>query len=102
MVVLRNEGRWDTSNVHYEHGRVLAHDKRAPKPEMDWIDYGLGGLTAGALERVERSERDLASLYGALARRGEVCGYPATERFYEIGTPGALEETEAFLSSGVG
>jgi NDP-sugar pyrophosphorylase family protein len=98
MTVLRNEGTWDTSNALYEHGRVVAYDKRAPTPEMRWIDYGLGGLCAGALERVSRSERELAVLYSALAPRGELCGYPATERFYEIGSPAALEETESFLA----
>jgi NDP-sugar pyrophosphorylase family protein len=98
MVVLRNDRRWDTSNVRYEHGRVLAYDKWAPVPDMVWIDYGLGGLTAGALELVPESESDLAALYSMLARRGELCGHPASERFYEIGTPGALRETEAFLA----
>jgi NDP-sugar pyrophosphorylase family protein len=100
MVVLRNEGRWDMSNARYERGSVVAYDKRAPTPEMSWIDYGLGGLTRGALGRVTDSERDLAALYGALARRRELAGYVADERFYEIGTPAALEATEAFLRSG--
>jgi len=99
MVVLHNAGRWDTSNVQYAHGRVLAYNKQAPTAAMSWIDYGLGGLAAEALGRVADSERELAVLYAALARRGELCGHPATERFYEIGTPGALEETDAFLSS---
>ena len=99
MVVLRNEGHWDISNARYERGRVRAYDKRAPTPEMSWIDYGLGGLSAATLERVSEAESDLAVLYGALARSGELCGYPATRRFYEIGTPAALEETEAFLTS---
>jgi NDP-sugar pyrophosphorylase family protein len=97
MVVLRNVGRWEVSNARYELGRVVAYDKRSPTTDMSWIDYGLGGLTAAALERVPESESDLAVLYGALARRGELCGHAATERFYEIGTPGALEETDAFL-----
>lgn len=97
MAVLRNEGSWDTSNACYERGRVVAYDKRSPTPEMRWIDYGLGGLRARALERVSPSERDLADLYSALAPRGELCGYAATERFYEIGSPAALEETESFL-----
>lgn len=97
MVVLRNEGRWDTSNVHYETGRVVAYDKHAPTAEMSWIDYGLGGLAAAELDGVAESESDLAALYGALAERGELCGYPATERFHEIGTPEALKETDAFL-----
>jgi NDP-sugar pyrophosphorylase family protein len=100
MVVLRNEGRWDTSNAHYERGRVLAYDKHAPTPAMSWIDYGVGGLTAGALELVPDTERDLATLYAELARRGALCGHVATERFYEIGTPDALREAEAFLVAG--
>ncbi|HTU77302.1 MAG TPA: sugar phosphate nucleotidyltransferase [Solirubrobacteraceae bacterium] len=99
MVVLRNEGRWDISNARFEDRRVVAHDKRSPSPDMSWIDYGLGGLTTSALNRVRESESDLAALYGALARRGELAGYAASERFYEIGTPGALEETAAFLAS---
>jgi dolichol-phosphate mannosyltransferase len=97
MTVLRNEGRWDTSNVVYRDGMVLRHDKRSPTPEMRWIDYGLGGLTVAALERVPASEDDLAVLYGRLAERGELLGYEASERFYEIGTTPALIETEAFL-----
>ena len=94
MCVLRNEGRWDTSNVLYADGRVVAYDKRNPTPDMLWIDYGLGALRADA---VAGGESDLAGLYQDLAARGELCGYEVTERFYEIGTPAALVETEAFL-----
>jgi NDP-sugar pyrophosphorylase family protein len=97
MVVFRNEGRWDTSNALYADGRVVAYDKRAPTPEMHWIDYGLGGLTAAALDRVGAGESDLATLHHLLAAEGELCGYEATERFYEIGTPEALAEADTFL-----
>lgn len=100
MVVLRNEGRWDASNVRYENNVVLAYDKHAPQADMRWIDYGLGGLTPTAFERVGQTERELAVLYSALADRRELYGHQATERFYEIGTPAALEETEAFLAAG--
>ena len=100
MSVLRNEGRWDTSNAVYENGRVVAYDKHAPTPAMRWIDYGLGGLCARAVEAAPENERDLARLYGRLARRGELCGVVAKERFYEIGTPAALAEAEAFLRAG--
>jgi len=97
MTVLRNDGRWDTSNVVYRDGMVLCYDKRSPTPEMRWIDYGLGGLTASSLDRVPTSEGDLAVLYERLAQRGELLGFEASERFYEIGTMPALMETEAFL-----
>ena len=32
MVVLRNEGRWDASNVRYELGRVLATTSTRRRP----------------------------------------------------------------------
>jgi NDP-sugar pyrophosphorylase family protein len=98
MAVLRNEGRWDTSNAVYADGRVTAYDKQAPTAEMHWIDYGVGGLSAAALDEAPAAEADLARLYHLLSRRGELCGYEASERFYEIGTPAGLAETESFLA----
>jgi NDP-sugar pyrophosphorylase family protein len=98
MTVLRNDGRWDASNVLFADHAVVAYDKAAPTPEMHWIDYGLGLLTAAALD-VLPGEPDLAGVYRELARLGLLAGYEATERFYEIGTPSALAETDAFLRS---
>jgi NDP-sugar pyrophosphorylase family protein len=98
MTVFRNDGRLDKSNVVYRGGRVVAYDKYAPTPEMGWIDYGLGGLTSDALSIVDKDERDLAKLYHRVAALGRLCGYEASERFYEIGTQTSLAETDAFLS----
>jgi N-acetyl-alpha-D-muramate 1-phosphate uridylyltransferase len=97
MTVLRNEGRWDSSNVVFRGDRVVRYDKRNPTPDMRWIDYGLGGLEERALAAVDPEEPDLAVLYGRLAARGELLGYEAVRRFYEIGTPESLAETDAFL-----
>jgi N-acetyl-alpha-D-muramate 1-phosphate uridylyltransferase len=97
MTVLRNEGRWDTSNTIFAGGRVTAHDKRRPTPEMHWIDYGLGVISARAMREVRPDASDLSDVYGELARAGQLAGFEATERFYEIGSPSALRETDAFL-----
>ena len=64
---------------------------------MHWIDYGLGGLDVSALELVDPLESDLSKLQRRLAATGELCGYEATERFYEIGTAAGLTETDKFL-----
>jgi NDP-sugar pyrophosphorylase family protein len=96
MTVLRNEGQWDASNALFRDGQVIAYDKSAPTPDMRWIDYGLGVLTPEALA-VAPDEDDLAGVYRLLSRRGELAGYEATERFYEIGTPDALAEADAFM-----
>ena len=86
MTVLRNEGRWETSNVDCCGGRVARYDKRTPTPDMRWIDYGLGARGPRAGRRWARRARP-AALYARLADRGELMGFQATERFYTIGTP---------------
>jgi NDP-sugar pyrophosphorylase family protein len=97
MSVLRNHGRWDTSNVIYGDERVLAYDKRSPLPEMSFIDYGLSGLEQSALDIPLSESRDLADLFHCLASEGSLYGFEATERFFEIGTPVGLAETDEFL-----
>ncbi len=97
MTVLHNQGRWERSNVEFRDGRVVAYDKHDPSPSMEWIDYGLGGLSADALDGFGAGCDDLAGLYADLAASQELCGIEATERFYEIGTPASLGETDEFL-----
>jgi N-acetyl-alpha-D-muramate 1-phosphate uridylyltransferase len=101
MTVLRNEGRWGASNAIYRDGMVLRYDKRSPTPEMRWIDYGLGGLSVRALQLAPTPEGNLAVLYERLAQKGELLGFEASERFYEIGTQSALAETDVFLRSAI-
>jgi len=98
MTVFRNEGRWDTSNVLFDGGRVIRYDKRTPSPQMRYIDYGLGILTAEVLT-CESAERpfDLSEVYVALAASQQLAGYEVSRRFYEIGTPGGLAETDRYL-----
>jgi D-sedoheptulose 7-phosphate isomerase len=97
MTVLRNDGRWDRSNVHFNGNVVLRYDKRAPTPDMRYIDYGLGILMPSALAGYPATF-DLADAYGALARSGRLAGFEVTRRFYEIGTPAGIAETEALLN----
>jgi NDP-sugar pyrophosphorylase family protein len=98
MAVLHNAGRWDTSNAVFRDGRVVAHDKHHPTPDMEWIDYGVGVLTAeGFAAGGGDSARDLADVYHRLAAAGLLAGALATNRFYEIGSPEALAETDRFL-----
>src|ERR1700691_298372 len=97
MSVLRNDGRWGISNAVYADGRVLEYDKRTPRARMSWIDYGLGGLEQAALDSVSPATRDLSELYFRLAGEGLLFGFEARERFFEIGTPAALAEADAFL-----
>jgi NDP-sugar pyrophosphorylase family protein len=97
MTVLRNAGQWGESNAEVRDGLVVAYDKRTPTAAMQWIDYGLGGLTADALGLVAPATTDLSDLQSVLAAEGQLGAFEATIRFYEIGTPEALTETDQVL-----
>jgi NDP-sugar pyrophosphorylase family protein len=99
MTVFRNQGRWQRSNVRFASGRLIRYDKRAPSPDMEHIDYGLGLLRREALERLPPgAPADLGDLYAALVSEGRLLGHEVAERFHEIGTPTGLAETRAFLA----
>jgi N-acetyl-alpha-D-muramate 1-phosphate uridylyltransferase len=99
MTVIRNENRWDRSNVLFEDGRLLSYDKKALTPEMKHIDYGVALLLRPVAERIPAGRPfDLADVYRDLVAEGRMVGYPVSQRFYEIGTPPALAETRAYLA----
>ncbi|HEX2172601.1 MAG TPA: nucleotidyltransferase family protein [Dehalococcoidia bacterium] len=99
MTVFRNEGRWDTSNVVFHDGRIHCYDKVARRPDMEHIDYGLGVLRAGVFDRYPPDRPlDLATVYQDLLARDELAGFEVTERFYEVGSPVGLAETQAYLA----
>ena len=101
MTVFRNADRWDRSNVVFTDGRIVRYDKRAPTPDMAYIDYGLGALQAKAFEAYPTETAiDLAEIYQGLLARNELAGFEVTQRFYEVGSPAGLEETQRYLQRG--
>lgn len=98
MTVFRNDGQWDTSNVLFDGARVVRYDKRAPSRDLRYIDYGLGLLNSDVVAR-ESADRsfELSEVYATLAASGRLAGYEVTRRFYEIGTPAGLAETDRYL-----
>lgn len=100
MTVFRNDGKWDASNAAFGDDCRLVYDKKAPTPEMTYIDYGLGVLSAAALEKCAVDQVvDLADVYRELSLEGRLAGFEAVERFYEIGSREGIADADKFLSS---
>ncbi len=102
MAVFRNRGRWDRSNVRFQGGMVELYDKHATDGEratMDFIDYGVAVLARSVVaERIPRDEPyDLATVYHQLSGEGQLAGYEAHKRFFEIGSPTGLEDFRRFM-----
>jgi N-acetyl-alpha-D-muramate 1-phosphate uridylyltransferase len=99
MTVFHNEGQWDTSNVDYRDGRIIAYDKKHRTAAMQYIDYGLGVWNHRAFEAVpETGSCDLAEVSSKMLAKGELTGLEVTERFYEIGSASGLDETRKYLA----
>lgn len=100
MTVFRNDGRFDKSNASFD-GRTVLYDKRQPHPDMCWIDYGLMLVARTVICSIEPAcVVDLSDVLFDLSLRGQLAGFEATHRFYEIGTPAALAELEETLTAG--
>jgi N-acetyl-alpha-D-muramate 1-phosphate uridylyltransferase len=100
MTVFRNEGKWDTSNVEFEPGKIRAYSKTNRTPRMQYIDYGLGVFRAEAFQGLPAGKScDLTELYTDLLQRKQLAAFEVRERFYEIGSPAGLRETAEFLTA---
>lgn len=98
MTVLKNEGRWDKSNVEFADGKIVVYDKTLNSPAMKHIDYGLGLFKRSVFEALpEDTKIDLAKVYQDLLSAGELGACEMSERFYEIGSPVGLLEFRAYL-----
>ena len=95
MTVLRNQGRWDRSNVVYENGRLILYDKQA-NPRMQHIDYGLCAFRRELFDEMPEVF-DLAMLLHYLSLEGQLAGFEVQQRFYEIGSHQGLSDLEHYL-----
>ncbi|HSS38398.1 MAG TPA: sugar phosphate nucleotidyltransferase [Polyangia bacterium] len=102
MTVFHNQGRWDTSNVVFDGGKVTLYDKQRrtqPPEHFAYIDYGLSAFERRVIadEIPTGATADLADLFHRLSLRGDLAGLQVRERFYEIGSPAGLEDFAAWL-----
>lgn len=104
MSILRNEGRWDRSNVIVLDGRIVLYDKRVQDPiasGMTHIDYGLLVLQRDLVdERVPTGTvMDLADILTLLSRAGQLNRHEVHETFYEIGSVVGLARFESYVAA---
>jgi NDP-sugar pyrophosphorylase family protein len=98
MTVYRNEDRELPSNARVAGDRVSGYDKQAPPGTMTHIDYGVNAFRAEAFASVPgRGAVDLGDVHRAMISRDALRAFPVQERWFEIGSPDGLAQTEAFV-----
>jgi NDP-sugar pyrophosphorylase family protein len=103
MTVYRNDNEGEVSNAVFDGALVTRYAKNCPEPPTDmvFVDYGLLVFARSLIDdRVEPDvTADLATLLESLSAEGNLAGYEATTRFFEIGSPGGLDALEHELRS---
>ena len=99
MTVLRNNNRFDRSNVVMEGGRIVLYDKHETLPEMDYIDYGVSAYRKELFEDYPADEAvDISDIQHELSVKGQLAAQIVTKRFYEIGSPASLAEFSEYVT----
>jgi NDP-sugar pyrophosphorylase family protein len=94
MTVLRNDDRWQPSNVEAVSGTVRRYSKGDPPGTYSWIDYGLLLFRSRAFDACPAASFDLREVIERLVAARQLRAYEVTERFHDIGTVAAWHETD--------
>lgn len=97
MTVYRNNNQWDKSNTHFESGTIICYDKKNLNSNMNHIDYGLSLFKAEAFASYPKNF-DLADLLKDKSSEGQLAGFEALHRFYEVGSFSGIKDLEQFLA----
>jgi len=98
ITVLKNNDKWDKSNIFFENNLLIKYNKKNPSIKMEYIDYGLSAVSASIFDSYSNGIFfDLSNVYETLSTKKQLKGFEVYERFYEIGTPNSLLETEKYL-----
>ena len=97
MTVLQNKDTHERSNCVVRDGRVVAYNKASPSPDAAFVDYGLLAFDSSVFSLWDHS--DLSDIQQAMAEAGDMAAVEVANRYFEIGTPQSLAETEKFFLS---
>lgn len=99
MTIIKNNNRWDTSNIAYKGRRIIKYDKLSRTADMQYIDYGLSLLKKEAFLNYDYPRSfGLERVFHNLIRDGEFLAYEVKKRFFEIGSLKGLDETRKYLA----
>ena len=96
MVIFRNKGLYDTSNVHLSDKRIF-YNKKNPNPLSEYIDYGLSIFEKNHFNNMN-NHFELSCIQEKYSKLESLQFFEAKQRFYEIGSFKGIEETRMIIS----
>jgi len=104
MTVYRDREGLEHPNAVFDGVMVTRYQKGLENPpaEMQFVDYGISVWRRDIVDSMvpKGAAADLADLFVVLSGSGQLAGWEAQERFYEIGSPKGLNDLESLLRTG--
>jgi len=98
MTIYRNRNAHDSSNVLVRDRKIARYSKTDRDPAMEYIDYGLIVIRREVFDACPAGEPfDLSMVLGRAADAGLVASCEVRQRFYEVGSPEGIRETEDYI-----
>ena len=106
MAIYKNNDQYDASNVILKNDNFIYYNKNLDEIKMafgmpEYIDYGISLIKKSSLHKyasdLDKKQFDLSLYLSMLSYKKRLVGIICKDRFYEIGSPLALIETENFL-----
>lgn len=99
MTVLHNHDRYEISNTTISDGLIRSYEKNTEPNTHEWIDYGLLKFSNESFANVPpNTPIDLISVIQPLIYGQKMAAFEVAERFWHVGDPEALAETEQEFS----
>lgn len=100
VVCYDNDPRIAENNVSIDaDGRIREYNKRRTSAGMNYVEAGVMILKKDVLKMIPAGGNSSLEedIFPALIERGELLGYPTSERYFDIGTPERIRCAEGAL-----
>lgn len=98
MAIVRNDNRWDRSNVAIRDDDSVCYEKNSDRADLTHVDFGVSVFSRDVFTPIPADAvSDLAAICRELSLRRQLAPYEVSQRFYEIGSPQGIADTEGFL-----
>lgn len=99
VVVYGNDDGFTRSNVRVDDGRVVAYDPTRTQPDLQGVEIGYAILERDMLGLLpDRNVSLQAGIYPRLIERGALGAFVTRHRYYSIGKPERLSDTERYVT----
>jgi MurNAc alpha-1-phosphate uridylyltransferase len=100
MAIVRNENRWDRSNVSLRDGEIVEYIKRTDRIDLSYIDCGVSVLSRRMFSPYSKAKGlDLSDIFRNLSLTGQLAAMQMPQRFFEVGSVQGIADLENFIRS---